>query len=525
MVYLLQHLLINSAEQYPQKEAVIYGEERITYKKLDEITDKLAALLLENGIKRGDRIGIYMNKSIASVISIFGILKASAIYVPIDPNAPLSRIDYIIRNCGIRCLLTSSQRTEKLSELLAERLPLELVVLTDDFGDLKEVLPVKIIRWMDVIKGEEHPLPKTPTIETDLAYILYTSGSTGVPKGVMISHLNALTFIDWAYETFNLDFKDRVSNHAPLHFDLSIFDIFATFKAGATLVIVPDMLSMFPIRLAEWIENNQISVWYSVPSILTMMVLNGQLGRYRYSDLRSILFAGEVFPTKYLRELMAIIPHVEYYNLYGPTETNVITYYKVEQILPEQIKPVPIGKACNNMDVFALQQNGELVAEPGQEGELYARGSCLAQGYWGDEEKTSRCFLINHKQRHFQEKMYKTGDLVTIDENGNYIYLGRRDHMIKSRGYRIELGDIETALYSHPGISEAVAVAVPDDMIGNRIKAFVVLNNKNLIDLIDLQTHCAERIPKYMVPESIQFCDVLPKTSTGKIDRTALVKM
>lgn len=525
MIYLLHHLLINSAERYPHKEALVCGEETITYKDLNETTDKLAALLLENGIRRGDRVGIYMNKCAASVISILGILKASAVYVPLDPKAPLTRIEYIIKNCGIRCLLTSTRAAEKINELFTEQSPLEVIVLTDNSSEPEQALPIRKIPWKSVIEREGHPSESISTIETDLAYILYTSGSTGVPKGVMISHLNALTFVNWAHETFDINPADRVSNHAPLHFDLSIFDIFVTIKAGATLIIVPEHLSTFPIRLAEWLENNQITVWYSVPSILSLMVLNGKLSRFKYSRLRTILFAGEVFPIKYLRALMAAIPHAEYYNLYGPTETNVVTYYKVEQIPPEQITPVPIGKACSNMDIFALRQDGELVDQPGQEGELFARGSCLAQGYWGDEEKTNRCFLRNHKQPHFQEKIYKTGDLVTIDENGNYIYLGRLDHMIKSRGYRIELGEIETALYSHPEVREAAAVAIPDDMVGNRIKAFVALNNKHPVDIIALQAHCSERIPKYMVPESIQFCDVLPKTSSGKIDRPLLAKM
>jgi amino acid adenylation domain-containing protein len=522
MVYLLQHLLIESSKRYPDKDAVIYGDQRISYKELDEVTNKLAVVLGENGVKRGDRVGIYVNKSIQSIVSIHGILKAGAVYVPLDPKAPPSRLSYIIQNCDIRCLLMSTRKFGRLKHIFPDENPLAFVVLLDDFTDQVENVSVSTIHWQDVLRGDETLLPINQNIETDLSYILYTSGSTGVPKGVMISHLNALTFVNWAHETFKVRAEDQFSSHAPLHFDLSIFDIFVAFKAGATVVLVPENITFFPVSLADWIEENQITVWYSVPSILSMMVLQGRLQRYQFLKLHTILFAGEVFPIKYLRELMDLIPHAEYYNLYGPTETNVITYYKVSRIPPDQVKTVPIGKGCANMEVFALSDEGELVVEPGQEGELFARGSCVAQGYWGDFEKTKKNFVMNHTQTHFQERMYKTGDLVTLDDNGNYIYLGRRDHMIKSRGYRIEMGEIETVLYSHPRVKEVAVAAIPDDLITNRIKAYVILNNNSDVSSKELRQFCLERIPHYMVPEAIEFLKTLPKTSTGKINKTLL---
>ncbi|RMF68889.1 MAG: D-alanine--poly(phosphoribitol) ligase [Calditrichaeota bacterium] len=523
MVFLLQHLLRDAAKRYPDKDAVLYNDEKMTYRELDELSDKLATMLRENGVERGDRVGIYINKSIPSIISIHGILKAGAVYVPLDPNAPVSRLAYIIENCGIRCLLTSTRKAQKLKEMFPEENPLEVVILTDAHGAAPQGIPAKMIEWSEVCGCQAQPV-NNPSIETDLAYILYTSGSTGIPKGVMISHLNSLTFVNWAHDTFNVNPRDRLSNHAPLHFDLSIFDIFVAFKAAATLVLVPEGASTFPIRLADWIEENRISIWYSVPSILSLMVLHGKLERHAFANLRTVLFAGEVFPVKYLRTLMELIPKAEYYNLYGPTETNVITYYKVPKLSPERTKPIPIGKTCANMEVFALTEDGKRVTSPGEEGELFARGSCVAQGYWGDPEKTNRLFVPNHTQPNFQEKMYRTGDLVTLDEEGNYIYLGRRDHMVKSRGYRIELGEVEAILYSHPEVKEAAVVAVPDELIGNRLKAFVVLNKSNGLTAKDLEGFCAKKVPHYMVPEKIELFDTLPKTSTGKIDRPTLAK-
>jgi acyl-coenzyme A synthetase/AMP-(fatty) acid ligase len=221
---------------------------------------------------------------------------------------------------------------------------------------------------------------------------------------------------------------------------------------------------------------------------------------------------------------MTVLPQAEFYNLYGPTETNVITCYKVPPLQPDRVKPIPIGRACANADLFVLTEDGKVVRGPGQTGELYARGPILAEGYWGDAEKTAKSFVQNPLQPNFGECAYKTGDLVTLDEEGNFEFLGRRDHMIKSRGYRIELGEIETVLYSHSNVKNVAAVASPDELIGNRIVAFVVLNEPGACTAEDLQRYCAERIPSYMIPEAVEFRNDLPKTSTGKIDRPALIR-
>jgi acyl-coenzyme A synthetase/AMP-(fatty) acid ligase len=257
------------------------------------------------------------------------------------------------------------------------------------------------------------------------------------------------------------------------------------------------------------------------------MVTYGRLDTHDLSSLRAVLFAGEVFPMKYLRRLVAAIPHAGFYNLYGPTETNVCTYYRVQ---PDDVTPargdhpLPIGRACENMEVFAVNEQGELVTEPGQEGELWARGSCVAQGYWGDREKTARSFVQNPFQPFYHDVAYRTGDIVTLaPDQTNWIYVGRRDHMIKSRGYRVELGEVESALYKHENVKEAAVVAIPDELLGNRIRAFVVPLESSALTPKELEVFCGRQLPKYMVPERIEFRDVLPKTSSGKIDRTALL--
>jgi amino acid adenylation domain-containing protein len=527
MEHLLNHLLSNSAARYPAKEAIRIGGQALTYEQLDRATTRMARSLRNAGVQRGDRVGIYMQKSLASVVSIFGILKAGAAYVPLDANAPAKRLAYITRDCDIRVLLTSAAKLKALPEFFSEGTPVQTIVLTEETTEALTPLPpqVRIIGWAAVCAENDSPI-NPGTIETDLAYILYTSGSTGMPKGVMISHRTIFTFISWCQDTFRVMPEDRVTSHAPLHFDLSTFDIYVSIQAGATIVLVPETLSTLPVQLADLLQNEQITITYLVPSILSLMVNYGNLAKHDLSKLRVILFAGEVFPMKYLRRLVAAVPQAAYYNLYGPTETNVCTYYQVqpEDVAPERgEQPVPIGKACENIEVFAVNAAGRLVTEPGEEGELWARGSCVAQGYWGDREKTGKSFVQNPFQPLYHDIAYRTGDIVTMaPDRKNWIYVGRRDHMVKTRGYRVELGEIENVLYRHEDVKEAAVIAIPDDILGNRLRAFVVPAAHSPLTPKQLEDFCVRLLPKYMIPERIEFRETLPKTSSGKIDRTAL---
>jgi amino acid adenylation domain-containing protein len=521
MEFLLNHLLEESARRFPDKPAVLFDESVLSYAELDRISSRLAHVLIENGLRRGDRVGIWMPKSIASIVSMHGILKAGGVYVPLDPGAPPERVRYIVEDCGIRLLVSAPAFLERVREIVIGG-SAPAVILAAHGPLAPGDFPVRVVPYDSVLSHPATEPPPIATLSTDLAYILYTSGSTGTPKGVMISHLNALNFVGWAYDEFHVAHDDVLSNHAPYHFDLSIFDVFAAMKAGATLAIVPEELAYFPWRLAEWIDRNAISVWYSVPSILTMMVRRGRLERLRFQRLRLVLFAGEVFPVRYLRELMQAVPQPQYCNLYGPTETNVITYHHVAGVPHEDAAPLPIGKACANIDVVVVDDNGRVVTQPGIEGELYARGPNVAQGYWGDPEKTGKVFVQSPFQSHFPETVYRTGDIVMLGEDGSYVFRGRRDHMIKSRGYRIEAGEVESAIYRHPQVLETAVVPVPDEDIGNRIKAFVVTRDAGALEPAEIQQHCAGFLPGYMVPGVVAFLHALPKTSTGKVDKKAL---
>ena len=525
MVYQLWHLLADSAARTPDAVAVTFGGERLTYAELDDHSSRLAALLAAHGVARGARVGFMLPKTPRSIVAIFGILKAGGVYVPIDAASPPGRVAYIVRDCGIRHLITRGEHAAALAGALAEAGgsggELDLVLRTDGDGTAAGAPAAAARPWSDITGFE--PLPPDPSgCETDLAYVLYTSGSTGAPKGVMISHRASLTFIDWAHDRFAVTARDVVSSHAPLHFDLSIFDIFATIKAGACIVIVPERLSTFPVKLAEFIRDERISIWYSVPSALTLMLERGNFATHQYPDLRVILFAGEVFPIKFLQALMRATPAL-LYNLYGPTETNVCTYYEVRPSDLERTTPVPIGVPIANYDVFAVNEHGARIGPGGERGELWGRGPGLMSGYWGDLEKTQRTLRPNPFLPHLSnDRIFATGDIVSIDEEGNFIYHGRRDNMVKSRGYRIELGEVEAALYRHPRVREAAVIPVPDPLVTNRLRAIVALDEPQGATVDDLREFCRKHLPRYMVPDVLELRDRLPKTSTGKVDRQAL---
>lgn len=521
MAYLLHQLLSNAVNNDNNKIAVREDKKSITYLQLDQASQQLAYALIHAGVKRGDRVGIYLDKSIAAVISIFGILKAGAVYVPLDVAAPIQRINTIVNNAEIKVLMGTEQTISALLDGISH---VQTVILMDEEASQATFAwSKKTIHWHEVLKSTPITLPAM--IENDLAYILYTSGSTGVPKGVMISHRASLTFVNWSCDTFSVTATDVISSHAPFHFDLSIFDIFTTIKAGATIVLFSKESSMFPIQLAKLIADEKITIWYSVPSILTKLVAYGKLERFDFSALRCVLFAGEVFPIKYLQQLISFIPQAHYYNLYGPTETNVCTYYKV---LPEkltELSSLPIGQACANSEVMVLNAENQLVT-PGEEGELCVRGPGLMTGYWGLPEKTAEVLVpkIIHPAIG-EETIYHTGDFVRKNADGHYLYVGRRDNMVKSRGYRIELTEIEVVLYRHPNIEKVAVIAIPDEEHSNILKAFIVLQD-NALEIShaerEFKSFCSNHLPRYMIPQIFEFRTSLPHTSTGKIDITQL---
>jgi amino acid adenylation domain-containing protein len=507
----LFEFLEHSAGVDADKTAVIEpGQGSITYGELNALANQLRDRLYHLGVCPGDRVGIYLHKSIDSVAAIFGILKAGAAYVPVDPGAPVSRNAYILADCQVKAVIIEDGFVNGLASEWGASGDISRCLILNRTGGgkyIKEMLD-QAQASMPISSGES----VNPSLD-DLAYILYTSGSTGKPKGVMLTNRAAISFVDWCSEAFEPHPNDRFSSHAPFHFDLSILDIYLPIKHGASLVLISEEIGKDPIRLASLIAESKITSWYSTPSILSFLAQYGKLERYDYSSLRIVHFAGEVFPVKHLRALKKLIPHPRYFNLYGPTETNVCTFYEIPQIIPDdRTNPFPIGKACSHYRVAIFDEMGRKMS-PGEEGELCASGAGMMIGYWNLPEKTANAFLVDS----LGDKWYKTGDISFETPDGNYIYVARRDRMVKKRGYRIELGEIEAGLYRHPSIKEAAVIALQNDD-GVKIRAFVSHHKDSRPSIIELKQFCSQNLPAYMVPDLFSFLEILPKTSTDKID-------
>jgi len=515
----LHQLLLHTTRLFPDRIAVEEpGHGTVSYQELDSLSDRLRDRLSALGVRAGDRVGLYMRKSIDAVASIFGILKTGAAYVPVDSGAPASRNAYILNNCAVRVVIMEEQFEAKFREELAQIGTTPQLLLLEGTGG-----GVPLRQALDR-KDAQSPAPAVPTAipaQDDIAYILYTSGSTGRPKGVILSHENAVSFVDWCSEVFQPQENDRFSSHAPFHFDLSILDIYVPLKHGATLILIAEDIGKEPQRLAPLIAERRISVWYSAPSILSLLAQYGNLERYDYSALRLMLFAGEVFPVKHLRALQSLLPEPGYFNLYGPTETNVCTFYKIPAHIPEErTVPFPIGQTCSHLQAKVVNEHGREV-QADEEGELCVNGRGVMQGYWALPEQSARAFLVDDAG----QRWYKTGDIVLKAPDGNYTFLGRRDRMVKRRGYRVELGEIEAGLYRHPMVKEAAVIALPDEEAGVKIKAFLSCRDGTRPSLIALKRFCAENLPLYMIPDLFSWQDALPKTSTDKIDYQRLKEM
>jgi len=525
---LLQSWVTQQAEARPNDVAIVSGADSFTYGHLETASNQLAHLLQDAGCQNGDRVCILMPKSAEAIVSMIGILKAGCMHVPIDVATPAARIRHIFDSCENRVIVAGGRVVPLLDELMSdEALRSRTTIIWLDNLSAATVAPgaeaknFKVaFSTRDLKSAPSTALPQN-RVANDGSHILFTSGSTGVPKGVVITHSNVATFVAWALKHYGIDHTDRFSGHTPFHFDLSTFDIFGSITAGAQLHLVPSETALLPPKLADFIRASKLTQWFSVPSVLNYMAKFNSVLQNDFPDLRRVLWCGEVLPTPALIYWMERLPRVHFSNLYGPTEATIASsYYDVTACPTDPKSQIPIGTPCDGEDLLVL--NEKLEPLPVREvGDLYITGAGLSPGYWRDPVKTAAAFIQDKNDA--TRRIYRTGDLAYRDEQGLVWFVGRADTQIKVRGYRIELGEIETALNSMSKLQECAVVAIPTDNFGGyMICAAYVVRAGEQATLADLREHLKKLVPNYMIPARWTAYDALPKNANGKIDRPRL---
>jgi amino acid adenylation domain-containing protein len=495
---LLQNYVDRTAEQRPDSTAVVSGSERWSYRDVAAFSNRLARTLQAAGCSRGDRVALVLPKCPRTIAAIIGILKAGSAYVPIDPTSPPTRASAILQSAEPKVILTDTSGSHCLT------------------GDA----PAAVLDISNIPSFCGAPVHTSHGPE-DMAYIMYTSGSTGIPKGVVITHANVTAFVEWAVRYFDLSAADRMSGHPPLYFDLSVFDIFGAFAAGAELHLPPGEINVSARSAASFIRSSRLSQWFSVPSLMTYLAKFDTIAFGDFPDLRRVLWCGEALPAPVLRHWMERLPHVRFTNLYGPTEATIASSYFTVEKIPSPTDEIPIGTACPGETLLVLDEELRPV-RAGEIGDLFIAGSGLSSGYWRDVSKTEAAFLQYTDQSGSTQRIYKTGDLAKLDTSGFAYFVGRKDSQIKSRGYRIELGEIESALNTISELKESAVVAVCSEGFENTLICCAYSLGATGLTPVEIRSHLRSRLPAYMVPSRWMQLETLPRNANGKIDRALL---
>jgi len=500
---LLHQFVIEDHCDRMSADAILWKTGSITHVDLRQTVRQIAGRLQAMGIGPGHRVAVYLPKCVEAAQMILGTLTSGATYVPIDPTAPPQRVHQLIDDAQVSLVVTTSALHQQL-----------------DGQEFKFAGPVVTISETGTGHALEDWAGTSNWRQADIACdqtaaILYTSGSTGSPKGVMLSHENISCFVDWAIKAFGMTGQDRFFSHAPFHFDLSTLDLFASMRLGAC-VYLPDHLELrFPPVITKVLESRKISVWYSVPTALRLLESHGGLEKRDLSNLRRVLFAGEVFPVADLRRLMSKLAGPRYANLYGPTETNVCTCYVLDEPPAPNETDIPIGLACPHLEVFLIDPQGQPVSDS-QSGEICVRGPSITQGYWRQPELTDKSRWQGRKNS------FRTGDRGIRQGDGTIRFLGRLDHQIKIRGHRVEILEIENLLMTHQEVAQAVVVLANPNDLDAKLVAFIRAEPGTQPTAATLCAFCESSLSHYSVPQQFEFVSNFPLVSTGKVDRQEL---
>ncbi|MFK7822088.1 MAG: amino acid adenylation domain-containing protein [Planctomycetaceae bacterium] len=504
--------LTHSALAYPNKDAFRCDSSAITYKELDESSSRMAGLLQALGVRKGDCVGVRLRPSIESAISVYGILKAGAAFVPIDPNAPNPRLAELVSTGNIRIVVTS-QLGENVAACLERAGVTAVIGGASEQGALLKCLPFSAIH--------EAPTHEPVTIDTACpAYVIFTSGSTGTPKGIIHTHSSGQAYARLSVETYGVTSADRIGNLSPLHFDMATFGYLSAVLAGATTVLIPQSYASLPASLSSLIESELLTIWYSVPHALIQLLERGVLATRDLTNLRWVMFGGEPFAGSQLRRLREILPYAAFSNVYGPAEVNQCTFHNIGSANSGEAAPavhnVPIGRVWKETCGLVVDGTDSQVSR-GEQGQLLIHSTTMMSRYWNGTEEDPTTFFISDDGRRY----YRTGDLVTEAKNGDLIFHGRMDDQVKIRGYRIELSEVEQAIAALSFVEEN-AVFRSGSAETSMLEAAVKLRRGQAVTKSQLCQLVSGKLPRYAVPSKVHFVDTFPRTSSGKIDRNAL---
>jgi amino acid adenylation domain-containing protein len=516
MPVLLNRLVDEAASRDPGAPAIRCDGDTLTYEQLARRANGLARVLRETGLSRGDRVAVWLGKGLDVPVSFYGALAAGATLVPIDPKSPVDQAVRIMRATGATHLISEPDRRAAVSRALADCPDVAHVIgLAAD-----EATPVPCVTWETVLEQASDRPPDVQVLDLDPAYILHTSGSTGLPKLILHTHYGAMSFVDWAASTYALRGDDRLTNHSSHHTCFATFDYYAAARAGATTVILTPAVLMMPGSLSAVLEREQVSVWYSVPAALVQLSLRGDLEARNLQALRWVLFAGETFPGKHLRRIRQQLPGARLSHVYGSTEVNVCTYFHLPET-GDPVGPLPIGKACATTRTLVADAALHPVPD-GEVGELFVRGSTVMAGYWGDPERNREVLVRRPAGGGLDEVYFRTGDRARVLADGNLAFVARADRQVKVRGHRVELEEVEAALLSLAAVEEAAVFTVPDGEGSSALRAAVVVGGDAPPAVRDMLADLRRSLPPYALPSEIAVVDALPRTPTGKVDVRAL---
>jgi len=503
----VERFLTESAIHHPGKTALVAGGTRLSFAELNRASDALAIALVRNGLKHGDRAVIFMDNCWEAVVSIFAVLKAGGVFVPINPSTKADKLGYVLNDCRATVLIAQARLMTTADTALKETPSVQLSIVA---GSKKTISGAGRISFEDALQSDSSTSLPPSGIELDLAMLVYTSGSTGFPKGVMMTHQNVVAAATSITAYLEITVGDIILNVLPISFDYGLYQVLMAAKSGATIVLEKSFA--FPQAILETMKAERVT---GLPLVPTMAALILQMKDVKGDDfpyLRYITNTAAALPPAHIVRLQDLFPQAKLYSMYGLTECKRCTYLPPAEL---ERRPGSVGIAIPGTEAYVVNENGGRAA-PGETGELVIRGPHVMKGYWENPEATARAL----RDGPFPwERVLYTGDLFRADADGFLYFLGRKDDVIKSRGEKVSPKEVENVLYQLAGIVEAAVIGVPDPILGHAIKAVVALAPDAKLTERDIIRHCASHLEDFMVPKLIQFRAALPKTESGKISR------